>query len=112
MLEPSNRLGTLEVCRNLFLNAGFEAVEIKIEQHGSYLNLDKAKAAWGGNSLPTPGQAENPLSRLSEVQLEQAKAAFEAELEARQTEQGVWENITTWYVISRKPKNGVIIANG
>ena len=46
------------------------------------------------------------------MQLEQAKAAFEAELEARQTEQGVWENIITWYVISRKPKNGVITANG
>ena len=108
VLEPSNRLGTLEACRNLFLNAGFEAVEIKIEQHGSYLSLDKAKAAWGGNSFPTPGQPENPLSRLSEVQLEQAKAEFEAELEARQTEQGVWDDVTTWYVIGRKPKNSVL----
>ncbi|MEH1874141.1 class I SAM-dependent methyltransferase [Nostoc sp.] len=108
MLEPSNRLGTFEECRKLFLSACFEAVEIKTEQHGSYLSLDKAKAAWGGNSFPTPGQPEKPLSRLSEAQLEQAKAEFEAELEARQTEQGVWDDVTTWYVIGRKPKNSIL----
>ena len=110
-LEPSNRLGTLEACRNLFLNAGFTAIEIRTEQHGSYMSLDKAKAAWGGNSLPTSGQPENPLSRLSEAQLKQAKAEFEAELEARQTERGVWDDVTTWYVIGRKPKNSILHSN-
>ena len=100
--EPSNRLGTFEACRHLFLNTGFEEIEIRTEQHGSYMSLEKAKAAWGGNYLPTPGQSENPLSRLSQAQLQQAKAEFDAELEARQTEQGVWNDLTTWYVIGRK----------
>ena len=111
VLEPSNRLGTLEECRKLFLSAGFEAVEIKTEQHGSYLSLDKAKAAWGGNSFPTPRQPKNPLSRLSEAQIKQAKVEFEAELEARQTQQGVWDDVTTWYVIGRKPKNSTLHSN-
>lgn len=110
-LEPSNRLGTLEACRHLFLNTGFEEIETKIEQHGSYMSLEKAKAAWGGNIIPSPGQSENPLSILSEAQVKQAKAEFEDELETRQTEQGVWNDLTTWYVIGRKPKNSILPDN-
>ena len=103
-LAPSNRLGTLEECRNLFLAAGFADVEIETDQHGSYTSIDKAKAAWGGNSFPTPGN-EDPLSRLSAAQLESAKTEFEAELAARVTKQGVWDDLTTWYAIARKPKD-------
>ncbi|MBM0740379.1 hypothetical protein JOY44_01895 [Phormidium sp. CLA17] len=44
------------------------------------------------------------MPRLSETQMKQAKAEFDAELEARQTEQGVWDDVTTWYVIGCKPK--------
>ncbi|MGI2904908.1 class I SAM-dependent methyltransferase [Tolypothrix sp. VBCCA 56010] len=101
-LEPSNRIGTLETCQSLFASAGFEAIEIKTEQHGSYISLDKAKSRWTGNSLPSPKQSANYLSELSLVQLTQAKAEFEAELEARQTEQGVWDDLTTVYILGRK----------
>jgi ubiquinone/menaquinone biosynthesis C-methylase UbiE len=45
-LEPSNRLGSVEHCHNLFANAGFEDIAIEAEQHGSYINLDQAKATW------------------------------------------------------------------
>jgi hypothetical protein len=47
-LEPSNRIGTIKTCHNLLANAGFEEIEIKTEQHGSYTSLDKALAAWKG----------------------------------------------------------------
>ena len=103
IIEPSNRLGTLEECRNLFLGAGFADVKIETEQHGSYISIDKATAAWGGNSFPTPGN-EDPFSRLSTAQLESAKTEFEAELAARITAEGVWDDLTTWYAIARKPK--------
>lgn len=110
-LEPSNRIGTLEECRNLFLNAGFEAIDIKTEQHGSYISLGEAKAAWERVFLPSPRQFENPLSKLSTAQLTQAKAEFEAELEARQTEQGVWDDIVTWYVLGWKPETSVWLSS-
>lgn len=102
-LEPSNRIGTLETCQSLFAKAGFEAIEIKTEQHGSYISLDKAKSRWAGNSLPSPKQSANHLLELSSVQLAQAKAEFEAELEGRQTEQGVWDDLTAVYILGRKP---------
>ena len=108
-LEPSNRIGSVEQCQNLFVNAGFEAVAVKTEQHGTYTNLDKAKAIWEGivvspssTSLKVSG---NDLSQLSSAQLAQAKADFEAEIESLQTEQGIWNDLTTLYILGRKAEN-------
>ncbi len=104
MLEPSNRIGAIETFQSLFTNAGLEVIDIKTEQHGSYISLDKAKAMWSGIvSLPLPRQSANLLSQFSSDQLVQAKAEFEAELEELQTEQGIWNDLTTWYMLGRKP---------
>jgi ubiquinone/menaquinone biosynthesis C-methylase UbiE len=108
-LEASNRLGSVEQCQNLFANAGFESIEIETEQRGSYTNLDKAKATWEGSvvnpSATSLRVAGNNLSQLSSAQLSQIKAEFDAELAALQTEQGLWDDLTTLYIMARKPKN-------
>ncbi|MEG4321038.1 MULTISPECIES: methyltransferase domain-containing protein [unclassified Microcoleus] len=98
----SKPTGTVEKCRSLLEKAGFEDVEIKIEQDGSYITLEKAKAMWAGSSHPAPGQYPPPLSTFSTEQLAQAKAEFESEIEVLQTEQGIWNDITTFYVLGRK----------
>ena len=98
----SKPTGTVEKCHRLLEQAGFEEIEIKIEQDGSYISLEKAKTMWAGNSHPAPGQYPLPLLTLSNEQLAQAKAEFEAELEALQTEQGIWNDITTFYVFGHK----------
>jgi hypothetical protein len=86
-------------------NVGFEAIAIKTEQHGSYISLDKAKATWEGiSSIPSPKQSVNLLSQLKEAQLVEAKAEFEAELEVLQTQQGIWNDLTTLYILGRKPE--------
>jgi ubiquinone/menaquinone biosynthesis C-methylase UbiE len=107
--EASNRLGSVNQCQNLFDNAGFESISIATEQRGSYTNLDKAKAAWEG-SVVNPSATSlrvsgNRLSQLSSVQLSQIKAEFFAELAALQTEQGLWDDLTTLYIVARKPRN-------
>jgi ubiquinone/menaquinone biosynthesis C-methylase UbiE len=108
-LEASNRIGSIEQCQDLFINAGFEAVEIKTEQHGSYTNLENAKATWEGvvvrpssTSLKVLG---NGLSQLSSAQLAQAKVEFDAELESLQAEEGIWDDLTTLYILGRKAGN-------
>jgi len=101
MSQPT---GTVKKCQNLLQQAGFEAIDIKVEQGGSYISLDKAKGMWAGSSHPAPGQYPPPLSQLSSEQLVQAKAEFETELAALQTEQGIWNDVTTFYVYGRKPK--------
>jgi len=40
----SKPTGTVKKCRNLLEQAGFKEIEIKIEQDGSYISLEKAKA--------------------------------------------------------------------
>jgi ubiquinone/menaquinone biosynthesis C-methylase UbiE len=111
-LEASNRLGSVEQCQNLFANAGFESIEIETEQRGSYTNLDKAKAVWEGSvvnpSATSLRVASNRLSQLSSAQLSQIKAEFDAELAALQTEQGIWDDLTTLYIMARKPKTEVL----
>jgi ubiquinone/menaquinone biosynthesis C-methylase UbiE len=108
-LEASNRLGSIGQCQNLFANAGFESIKIETEQRGSYTNLDKAKATWEGSvvnpSATSLRVAGNSLLQLSSAQLSQIKAEFDAELATLQTEQGLWDDLTTLYVMARKPKN-------
>ena len=60
---------------------------------------------WAGTSHPAPGQYPHPLSQLSTEQLKQAKLEFENELKVLQTDQGIWNDITTFYIYGRKPIN-------
>lgn len=98
----SKPTGTVEKCRKLLEQAGFKEIEIKIEPDGSYISLEQAKAMWAGSSHPAPGQYPPPLSTLSTEQLAQVKAEFEAEIEALQTAQGIWNDITSFYVFGQK----------
>jgi ubiquinone/menaquinone biosynthesis C-methylase UbiE len=99
----SKPTGTTEKCDRLLQQAGFAAIQIRVEQDGSYISLDKAKEMWAGGTHPAPGQFPHPLSQLSSEQLAQAKAEFEAELIALQTERGIWNDITTFYLYGQKP---------
>jgi protein-L-isoaspartate(D-aspartate) O-methyltransferase len=92
-------LGSPEKCYTLLQEVGFQDIEIKTEQFGSYLSLDEAKNYWKGRWLHPNG---HPLSQLSDEQIEQLKAEFSSEIETLATDQGVWHDITTFFVIGRK----------
>ncbi|MEH2459079.1 class I SAM-dependent methyltransferase [Nostoc sp.] len=103
LLAFSKPIGTIEKCHDLLKTAGFEAIEIKSEEDGSYISLEQAKQMWSGGSHPAPGQFANPLLQLSSGQLEEVKAEFEAELAGLVTEQGIWNDVTIFYTFGRKP---------
>ncbi|MEH2422069.1 MAG: methyltransferase domain-containing protein [Nostoc sp.] len=102
-LAFSRPTGTIEKCHDLLKTAGFEAIEIKSEQDGSYISLQQAKRMWSGGSHPAPGQFPNPMKQLSSGQLEKLKTEFEAELAVIVTQEGIWNDITTFYTFGRKP---------
>jgi ubiquinone/menaquinone biosynthesis C-methylase UbiE len=105
-LEFSQPTGTVEKCQELILSAGFEVVDIKIDREDSgYISLEKAKSMWAGSSHPAPGQYPNPLSHLSSAELTQMKVEYDAEMEALNTEKGVWNDVTTFYIFGRKADN-------
>lgn len=94
-------LGTPEKCHQLLQQAGFQDIELKMEQFGEYISLGDAKKWWKGDGawINTRG---NPLSQLSQDQLEKLKAAYDAEVEILETDKGVWHDITTFFVIAHK----------
>jgi ubiquinone/menaquinone biosynthesis C-methylase UbiE len=103
-LEMSKPTGTVEKCHELLKIAGFELVDVKIDREdSSYISLEKAKSMWAGSSHPSPGQYPNPLSHLSSAELTQMKVEYDAEIEALNTEKGVWNDVTTFYIFGRKP---------
>lgn len=97
----SELIGTSEKCWELITKAGFMLVEIQAQQYDNYITLEQAKQRWMINSSLT---FPNPLLQLSPQQLAQAKAEFDAQLEALATEQGIWNDGTSFFAIARKPE--------
>jgi ubiquinone/menaquinone biosynthesis C-methylase UbiE len=95
-------INTEAECRDLFTDAGFEAISIKTEQHGNYIDLDDAKKMWNTISSLIPKQSMNLRSRLTSAQLIQAGTEFETELNKIATSSGIWNDITTFYILARK----------
>ena len=85
----------------MWQKAGFKDIEIQVESGGYYISLETAKKV-GVFHYPTPGQYPNPLSKLSGEQFTQAKAEYETELLALQTDRGIWNDTTTFYVLGKK----------
>ena len=107
ILEASNRIGSKEQCENLFNSAGFEGIEIQIESYGNYTTLEKEKAAWSKKIINSSSIYlkihKQELSRLSSFEIAQIKAEFQAELEALETEAGIWNEVITWYILGYQP---------
>ena len=95
----SDLTGTEEKCYTLLREAGFEDVEVKTEQFGSFISSSQAKRT-------LEGSFKHPLCRslgqLSLLQLELVWAECLAELEVLATDKGIWNDITTFFVLGRK----------
>jgi ubiquinone/menaquinone biosynthesis C-methylase UbiE len=101
----SKPTGTVEKCHDLLQQAGFDKIDIKTETDGNYIGLDQAKNMWSGNSSsPMPGQHPNPVLKLTTEQLAQARVEFDEKLLSLQTEQGLWNDGTIFYVFGQKER--------
>lgn len=105
-LAASNRIGSMKQCVNLFASAGFEEIEIKTEKYGSFSSLEKEKAAWSGTIVNSSSVYlkihKDELSKLDSSELAQVKTKFYEELEVLETEEGIWNEVVTWYVLGHK----------
>lgn len=99
-LIMSNLTGTKSKCRSLLQEAGFTEIEIISEQFGSYITLDTIVDAWD-KSLHHP--LCQTLLQLSPGQQQQAKTEYWSELEALVTDEGIWNDITTFFVFGSRP---------
>ena len=94
--------GTIDKCRQLLVDAGFKAIDIREETHGYYIPLEQAKNAWLKKEEFSPGQHPNPLQDVSLEIVAQAQRDYDARIEGLNTDKGVWNDITMYYVYGRK----------
>jgi ubiquinone/menaquinone biosynthesis C-methylase UbiE len=90
---------TESACRSLLQSADFSDITIHTAQLGGYLSWEQAQAGWQPDSL---NPLFHPLRQLSAAQLEQAQQQFLTEMTNRLTDQGIWNDITTFFVFGRK----------
>ncbi len=94
--------GTIEKCRQLLMEAGFKDIEIREEKSGYYVALNEAKKTWLKKEDFAPGQYPHPVSDVPPRILSQCQQDYEARIEALNTDVGVWNDITMYYISAFK----------
>lgn len=94
--------GSIDRCRRLLEAAGYRNIDIRKEEHGYYIPLAQAKSAWIRKEDFSPGQHPNPLTTVSPMIAAQAQRDYETRMEELNTAQGVWNDITMYYVYGQK----------
>jgi len=94
-------LGTPERCRESLQAAGFEKIEIRTEQFGSYLRRNDSEWHWNGDPNWVDPRG-NPLAGLPWERLEEIRAAYKSEIDALTTARGFWHDITMFFVMARR----------
>ena len=96
----SELTGTPDKCRSLLSTAGYRNIDITTEQYGSYISLDSSAEKSWDTSLQHPHC--DPLLDLSSSDFNKAKVEYIAELEALVTDKGIWNDVTTYFVVAQK----------
>jgi ubiquinone/menaquinone biosynthesis C-methylase UbiE len=94
--------GTVAKCRILLEQCGFRDIDIKVDNNGTYTSLEEASSSWVDTSHPAPGQYPHPLAVLTPAQLACARSDYENELAKLNTPEGIWNDMTTFYVYGVK----------
>ena len=99
-LTMNDLTGTPAKCRSLLEAAGYKDIEITSEQYGSYITLESSASKSWNTSFQHPHCS--PLLNLPSKELEQVRVEYINELKALVTEQGLWNDIMTYFVIAKK----------
>jgi ubiquinone/menaquinone biosynthesis C-methylase UbiE len=95
--NPNEPLGTPQKCQDLLTNVGFQDIKVITEQFGFYLsNVEKA---WYANARSAFG---SQVKELPPERLEQLKAEYIVQVEATATDKGIWNDVTTFFVLGSK----------
>ncbi|WP_455205196.1 class I SAM-dependent methyltransferase [Kaarinaea lacus] len=94
--------GNIKKTRRLVELAGFSNVRIHEVKDGRYLKAEDVKGPPLTLHAYAPGQYPHPLFNVSENVLLLAQKAYEAEVDKRTTEKGIWHDMTMFYVYGQK----------
>ena len=94
--------GTIEKTRQLLSEAGFLNVDIREQKSGYYVSMEKARQSWIQREDFVPGQYPHPLSNVPSDIVSKCKRDYEARIEKLNTDKGVWNDTSMYYVYAWK----------
>lgn len=99
-ITMSDLTGTEAKTHSLLETGEYKNIQLTTEQYGYYTDFESIAIKNWDVSLQHPHC--KPLLNLESHKLEQFKADYARELKALVTEQGIWNDITTYFVIGEK----------
>jgi ubiquinone/menaquinone biosynthesis C-methylase UbiE len=94
--------GSMDKTHRLLKEAGFKDIDIREEKDGYYLPLDKAKESWITVDDFAPGQHPHPVKNVPPDVMTQCKREYLARIEDLNTDKGVWNDVTMYYIYAHK----------
>lgn len=95
--------GTKEKMNLLMELAGFMNIKIHVVERGRWMEAESLKGPFSKEGY-SPGQYPHPLEEVPEEILVKAQKDFEAEVDRMTTDEGVWHDMTTYFVYGEKPE--------
>lgn len=96
--------GTREKTHQLLELAGFGKINIHVAERGRWMNAESLKGTFHKGTYGI-GQYPPPLENVPEEILRKANQDYWAEVDRLTTDQGVWHDMTTFFVCSQKPQD-------
>ena len=93
--------GTKEKTHTLMELAGFGNITIHVEERGRWMEAESLKGTFGKGPYGF-GQYPHPLENVPDEILTKAHEDYWAEVDRLTTEQGVWHDMTTFFVCAQK----------
>ena len=94
--------GTIEKTRQLLEKSGFSSVDIRVEETGYYVSVENARQSWIQREGFAPGQYPHPVDAVPDDVLDKCRKEYERRIDALNTEKGVWNDISMYYVYAIK----------
>lgn len=77
-------------------------IDIREEKTGYYMSLERARGLWIRRDDFAPGQYPHPVQDVPPEILAKCQREYQSRIEALNTEQGVWNDISRYYVYAHK----------
>ena len=96
----SEETGTPDRCKSVLIEAGFVEPNVTIEQSGHYVTIDQVEKAWDG-WIKNP--IFHPRNQDDAHRIVLLRGEYLAEANHRATAEGVWDEMTAYFVTASKP---------
>jgi ubiquinone/menaquinone biosynthesis C-methylase UbiE len=92
--------------REMLEYAGFGNFRMHGVPNGRYISAEDAKSSqFLTLDSYAPGQYPHPLEGVPDAIIQRAQQAYNAEVDKHATEEGVWHDMTQYYIYGQKPAN-------